>query len=384
MITPQEITRKARSHYRAFLRSALCHEPFFPLEIPFGKPSATTDYATLRHWVEQLQKGSKSALGYGYTVELRARKMQRYGQQSLPERIYIESEMDFLRLIQKQREAGDWRKRVDLTREQLPQLETWISKQLSQFLAHLDDWPELLLVCQYFMANPRPQLYMRELPIRVHTKFIETHQPVLRSLLEFLIPADAFRPEEMSFERRFFLRYDEPVIRCRLLDARLQQHLGWPADDLSVPLSQAATWNISSLRVFIIENRMNFLTFPSTPDGIALWGSGFHAANLREWPWLHACHLWYWGDLDAQGFEILSQVRRYFAHTRSLMMNEMTWERYQAYAVAGTPTTMKSTLLLTPEEYALYQMLTEQQLRLEQEHIEHVYVCALLATIGQT
>lgn len=38
--------------------------------------------------------------------------------------------------------------------------------------------------------------------------------------------------------------------------------------------------------------------------------------------------LYYWGDLDAQGFEILSQFRGYFPQAQSLLMDSETFNRF--------------------------------------------------------
>lgn len=42
---------------------------------------------------------------------------------------------------------------------------------------------------------------------------------------------------------------------------------------------------------------------------------------LRDAGWLADCTLWYWGDLDTQGFAILSQLRGYWPQTRSFLMD---------------------------------------------------------------
>jgi hypothetical protein len=60
-------------------------------------------------------------------------------------------------------------------------------------LKYVDEWADILRVCRYFQLHPRPNLYLRELPIKVHTKFIEEHKGILRELLEIVLPEDAIR-----------------------------------------------------------------------------------------------------------------------------------------------------------------------------------------------
>lgn len=72
-------------------------------------------------------------------------------------------------------------------------------------------------------ARTRARTYtFRELPIAVHTKFIEQHRPPAGSAA----PADALDTGEQAFERRYGLRDDAPLVRMRLLDHTRQARLG--------------------------------------------------------------------------------------------------------------------------------------------------------------
>lgn len=374
MITAQEIIQKTARHYLPFLRSKLTGEPFFPLEIPFGKPAASVSYPTLKQWVTMLLAQAKATVGYGYTVLLATRATRRYGEQSLPVRIFIETEDDFLRLLGKQGEVDRFNAMSALTREQLPQLMPWLAHYPQRLLENLTIWPDLLQVCTYFLHHPQPGLYVRELPIPVHTKFIEETSASLRQLLDIVLPAAAIHSAETAFERRFGLRYDEPLLRLRLLDPTLQAVYQWPGTDLSLPFSQAAALPLAGTQVFITENKMNFLTLPARPNAVALWGQGFQVNALRSVAWLQECAIWYWGDLDAQGFQILAQVRTLFPQTRSLMMDRATFETFRGFVVPGTPSPYAVPSSLTPDEAELYADLAAQRLRLEQERIHQSYV----------
>lgn len=88
---------------------------------------------------------------------------------------------------------------------------------------------------------------------------------------------------------------------------------------------------------------------------------------------LKSTKLIYWGDLDAQGFEILSQFRSYFTQVKSLLMNKETFDKYFENDL-GTPCKINVKLNLTTEEEELYQYIKENNYRLEQEKIPQSYV----------
>lgn len=58
------------------------------------------------------------------------------------------------------------------------------------------------------------------------------------------------------------------------------------------------------------------LTLPKMDGTIAIFGSGFSVHTLKNAQWLSDLELLYWGDIDVQGFEILSQFRSYFSNTK--------------------------------------------------------------------
>jgi len=65
-------------------------------------------------------------------------------------------------------------------------------------------------VCHCFLNNPRPDVYIRQLPIDLHTKFIEHNETVIKSLLDYLIPEHVRDVLEKQLSKRYYLRYDEP------------------------------------------------------------------------------------------------------------------------------------------------------------------------------
>ncbi len=214
------------------------------------------------------------------------------------------------------------------------------------------------------------------------TKFVETHEGILRLLLEFLLPNHDVDADASGFAERFGLRFDEPLVRMRVLDPDYSPTAGWPAHDVSMPVSAAAELDLSGCTVVITENKMTFLTLPRLQDGLGLWGGGFKVDVLRGLTWLRACDVVYWGDLDAHGFMILSRLRSFLPDARSVMMDVETYETFCSYTVAGTPVDEIVLPNLTPQEQAVYRSLSRGNLRLEQERIPQSHVSERLIRIS--
>ncbi len=380
MITSADIRKKAARLYLTFLRSWLKDEPFFPQCISIGK--LPSDYVELRKGVRALQAQSKERHGHGYTLDYQVQQKRFSGQQTVPIHAIIETERDFLWLVEKEEEFGLFRQDVMLLRERLPQLAVWIERYPQKVIEHHGLWADLLAVCRYFLDHPRPNLYIRELPINVHTKFIEQHHRIVRELLEQLTPQEAIPQAATSFEQRFGLREKEPLVRLRLLDDQLYNHYHLPLKELSVPVSQLELLDLlREQRCIVTENEMTFLALPPHKDTFALFGGGFMVRNLEAIPWLAQCPIIYWGDLDAQGFQILSALRAFFPHVISVMMDWETLLAFSEFCVTSTPCPIRQLSHLTCEEHTLFLYLVKNNLRLEQEHISQAYAVRQLNSI---
>lgn len=384
VINPAQIQQKAYSRYPLFLRSVLTQEKFFPFELSVG--SFPKDYLSLRTEVTQLLDNSKQSLGYGYNLELESCKTHKHGQQSLPKSISIETKEDYLKLIKKEQEFLKFKADVELIRVAVPKLDQWLCQNPLDVIKY-SNWHDLLKVCQYFQSNPKPNLYIRELPIQVHTKFIEQNKDILRRLLEAILPVEQLTSvegeREYVFEKRFSLRYRESTIRLRVLDRTIKAIHSFPCFDISTPISEFRQLRLESHRFFITENLMNFLTLPAQNNGLAIFGSGYAIQSLKSVDWLSRCPIFYWGDLDVEGFKILSQMRSHFPQTISIMMDITTFETFQEFAVSDSSGVTVNLLYLTAEEQSLYAYLALHRKRLEQEHISQDYANYYLQNLVQ-
>lgn len=371
MITSIEIKKKALRKYTDYLRDVAAGKTFQPIEIPCDKKASDT-IAEYQKEFNDIRSLSKEVKGYGYTIEWKTIKTKLLGTQDLPCRITFETADDYERFLQKIKEVADFRKDVAQISEKFPKLQHWIEKYPQKVIEYSGDWGDIEKVLDYFSKNPQPQLYIRELPIEVHTKFIEQHKIVIGELLDIVIE-EFVNANEKDFEKRYNLRYDEPLVRIRLLDRDLAKNFFNGMDDITVPVSHFLKLQIPITKAFIVENKVNFLTFPSVANSIVIWGRGYGVASIKDSELLKNIDLIYWGDLDAQGFEILSQFRSYFAHVKSLLMDRVTFDKYFEND-SGTPSKVHVELNLSVEEYELYKYIKTNNYRLEQEKIPQRYV----------
>lgn len=373
-MTKNEIKARAEKRYPAFLTAWLRGEPFEPLFWHIPKPVG--DYAQLRQHQAQWLEPPK------YTrIEREVRQTRAHQTQTIAQKIWIDTLEDYLALIGKTLEFAHAQADLALIQAEFPAIVELLVKKPMLLPEYHGVWLELLRACRYFLEHPRPSLYARELPILVHTKFIEQHQRVLRHLLETVLPKEAIDWHITDFEPRFGLRSEEPLIRFRFLDFDLQQQLGFRVSDVSVPLSEFVGLGWHQLRCLIVENKKTFLTLPRLSNTIAIWGSGGAVGLMGEVAWLESCTLSYWSDLDVHGFQILSNLRKHFPSTQSILMDQATLAKFRHFIVDSQPLAQAQLEYLNLPEQQIFLELQSHNWRLEQERLDHAYVLQVLQGI---
>lgn len=162
-----------------------------------------------------------------------------------------------------------------------PILTDWVKKYPLKVVETSIQWPNLLKVLAYFSQTPKPNLYIRELPIEVHTKFVEQNKGILKELLDILI-ADYVKINKKCFEAHFNLKYDEDLIRARYLDNELSYCYRTGLKDITLLVSEFRVLNWKVQSVIIAEDKVNFLTFPSVKNTIIIWGHDCGVAKLKN------------------------------------------------------------------------------------------------------
>jgi len=382
VLSPSDIRELCLRKYPEFLRSIVDGAAFFPLPIRFGKPSTADGFAKLKEEV-----GALANTAVGYRIEWREVRSPKIavGRQRLPERVWFEREEEFLSATGKRTEVEKFRAQLAAARSNCPDVIAWMWQRPLAAIENQSVWSDLLLVCAYLKANPRPGCYARELPLPIGTKFITEHQSALREMLCHVLPPEAMQPEAEDFESRFGFKRDTGLVRSRILDASTTPP-AWPeaVTDFSIPPQEFAALDWPAERVLIVENKFTFLTLPPLACTLAVWGAGAAAELLSPAGWLGHRIVWYWGDLDVAGFHILNRLRVAFPHVRSVMMDEPTLREHERIAVSCIPPPPANLGQLTLAERTLCGELEQRQIQLEQEKIPHALVLerlrGLLAT----
>src|ERR1700733_13549749 len=307
--TPAELKAQVQKWWdRGELLSALV-EPsqeataLFPRRLRFKGPTSSEtaeSFAEIRTWIASLQK-----MAY-FRVGMREFKHRVLGKNSIPAEVWLDSLDDALQVIGKRRDANRFLALLEMTRKREPQLLPWLQKRTLLALELSPQWEQLLNIIAWLKEHPRPQIYLRQVDVAgVHSKFIESNRSVLAELLDAVLPSelvDETASGITQFSRRFGFRVKPVRIRFRMLDAAHALLPGGGDQDITVDATTFASLNPKVTRVFISENKINFLSFPQIKDSMVIFGSGYGFAALEQADWLFHCQIHYWGDIDTHGF----------------------------------------------------------------------------------
>lgn len=371
-------------------RGRLLADPeIFPLRLSLRGPQAGelgARFADVRDWVQLWAQQEEQK---GLTVEWREINYREIGRNRLPAAVLFQQRDQALAYIGKRQSGRDFDRLQEQILPLFPELRDWLVRKPLQTLELKEQWPRLLMVLDWLRAHPRPGLYIRQIELPgVDTKFIEGHRKVLAELLDGVLePAhiDFAARGISSFEQRYGFRAKPAQIRFRLLDTRLYVQ---GLSDLQIPLEDFARLEFPVERVFITENDINGLAFPDFPHSLVVFGLGYGLDSLKGANWLADTDIHYWGDIDSHGFAMLDQLRSYFPHAHSLLMDRPTLLAHEALWGSESNPTRKSLLRLKPEEQALYQDLCLDRiapsLRLEQERIGIAHLQQALHVLNGT
>ena len=373
MITVAEIRKKAERLFETYLQSIVNGNNIFPLTIRGNKQlSIGKGVNEVHQQLLPLYQNDKNAKGFGYTL-FTSIVNTKQGKIEDIDRIEFSTEDDYLRFLRKEMDVTKFREQLKTTLPEFPELKRFLSEKPLYLADNLDQWEDLLKVCRYFAQSPNPGIYVRELPVAVHTKFVENNTGVITKLLEYIIP-DYIRRSGENFHEKFHLKQKHNLIRIRFLDDTLSPLPGFK--ELGFSETEIHQLNIRCIKVFIIENDIAALTFPPLANSIVIFGKGYNVSSLKGIQWLSQAEIFYWSDLDAQGFEMLSQVRGYYRHTKSLLMDMKTLLAFKDDWGKGVASVVSELAYLTEEETAVHKFLLASNIRLEQEKIPNNFIKA--------
>lgn len=389
MITVEEIKRKALNKYHQFLIQRIEHQiypekeqiPFFPLVIRSDKGSAADDFSSRTKELAALHANSKTVLKKGYSLDVKEINTRLNARQTVIDKIYFETEDDYLACISKKSE----------TQRVKDALSSFIQKPVLQpddlyawAVASIDDlkqehesdfWENIILCAAWLQTHPHSSLYIREIPLPLHTKFIENNERIIHRILS--------SERLISFEEQHGLRTKPVLIHFRSLSKKSPLRIGSQnISGIVLPLEDfynlPQTGLLSDIQqIIIIENEIVYLTFPELAHTLCIWGAGYEVAMLASCTFLNNYELYYFGDLDEHGFDILSLYRSLFPKTKSFCMDEATLAYFGGYRVPGKVLMQgKIPEFLTLQERAVFMELRSlpEKGRLEQERIPNQYI----------
>lgn len=359
-------------------------ESNFPRRLSLKRPTSAQmvdDFDGVRDWISELR-----ALP-NYRVEMRELRHRVLGANEVPAAVWIDTLNDALAIVGKTREARRFARLVETTRHRQPVMLEWLARNPLKALALADDWDRLLDVVDWIRQHPRPGIYLRQIDIPgVHSKFIEAYRGVLLQWLDSLLPPEAIDRSASGisgFASRYGFRVKPQRIRLRALDPTHALLPGIGDADITLDAESLAALSPAVARIFITENEINYLAFPSVPDSLLIFGAGYGFEALAQAEWLDRCQVIYWGDIDTHGFAILDQLRACLPHAHSLLMDRATLLAFESQWGKEVKQTDRVLSRLNTEERALYDDLREnklgQNVRLEQERIGFGWVENALA-----
>lgn len=382
MIRAEDLRRQAANKYPDVIQQLLRGEAPFPLPLRYPRIRTTDSREAILRDIKTLQAESRETRGHGLTIEWRDIDTQRYGRNRLPGDICFATKDDFLSYIEKTAETRRILEAAALLTTAFPNLASGLPRHW-RLLRDRDPlfWQHVCRVIRYFRDHPFPDRYARQLPIKVPTKFIQQNRLLLEKFL-FLVTPKSLLEDGETFEERLGLKTPEGLVDCRILDDSVRPE--WIFRQFTIPLSDLRHLEELPVRnVLITENRINFLTLPSLPSTLAIQGQGFAVTRLKRVPFLTQRRIFYWGDLDAQGFEILAVLRRSFPQVESVLMDPTIWNDPDLHRQPGVHTRNQPHQFLPflhPEEAVLFENLRTMNLRIEQEQIPQLQADAALRT----
>ena len=346
----------------------------FPWKIKLKSPTSkelSTNTLEVFNWKKALKETDKSVLAYGYNIIEKKINNKIIGKNSIPTHIEILSPEDAIKLIKKEKEVSLFSKNLSFILNKYFELEDWIEKNIFELLREKEEWEKILIVVEYFINNPIKNSYLREISIEnIDTKFIEKHKKIIFDLLDEISKKDF-----SNLEKTFIIKEKPLLIRFRILDVEYYIN-GF--SDISVPLEEFNMWKNNFKYIFFTENEISFLSFPFFKNACIIFGKGYSISVFKDNKWLNTRKLYYWGDIDTHGFNILGMAKRIFPSLKSFLMNEEVFLKHRKFWVKEDKPFLVDVKDLDNDEKILLKKLQEniygENLRLEQERINFKYL----------
>ena len=343
------------------------------LSMPLKRPQdIETSWDELLAWQDFWRKAPKASGGHPlWHVEEKRKQTVSFGKQLMPVRVFIDTPEDAMARLGLTKKKKEFLAGLSAIESQMPSLRDWYLTYFVRIFAE-DFFPVALSIAHFMLEQEQREGYLREMAIPgVDTKFLENHNFLVRTLWNALFPGNTAESSNELWEKLFVQKVPTYSICVRSLDEHLRfagvRKLLLSQDDI-------ADFQPPHRRIFITENKVNGYTFPDAEDSLILFGMGYGVLEMAESaPWLVDKEIYYWGDLDHDGFNILSHLRKVLPEMKihSFLMDKETLLAYVDPKVKDTGNTTTIPDYLTVSEKMAWKLIHDNGWRLEQERIPH-------------
>ena len=387
-------------HNRSKLKSLLNGGVKFPLEVPLKPPKGNAALQNMSHFqkfVTSWKAFSKDGCVYegkGCVVRWESRTFRSLSEQEIPTHLSITDIASLAGLLgsNEERQLSEWQSKIqyvfdslssglnqniDGSNKTIRDQELFLA--LITHLEALDNFSQsdLELLCKLI-----PQLqqgigegcYLRALPVTfVDTKFIEKNLRIIESIAAAHIDSAAKDIGLMTWLDCREKSKDWLLVKP-LCEETKKLLGGMPL--LRLSSDTLLEFELPANNVLVIENEQSCLALRNVPNTISVSGGGKNVSWMKA-EWLARKNVGYWGDIDSEGFSILSDARSKLSSITPLMMDELTVKTFAARMVPEPDSVSKDPIALTDKELALFKSLRADRYvdrRLEQERLPMEYV----------
>ncbi len=294
----------------------------WPYEVRVGRPSMRELEQDFAAWDAQAQCLREWAEARGLTCKFEQRRVGRraYGFLS---HVCAQDVQTLAAAVGRRNHFEHYTARLDVLRARFAQVDEdglrRVLVDLNKYDATDGDFDLVCRAAEWFASHEVGNITAREVPLEgFHAKWLDAASH--RSMVCVLAGIERLEFRERPHVVRF--RYLDPDY----LAAGGRVHDCWVEGDCAKPAYEPSV-------VVICENRDSALWFKPLEGGVAIQGDGMAgAAVVGRIEWVARAPLvLYWGDIDRQGFSILSKYRESGLDVQSLLMDEATYRRFERF-----------------------------------------------------
>lgn len=125
-------------------------------------------------------------------------------------------------------------------------------------------------------------------------------------------------------------------------------------------------------KTVIVENEESFFPLAEEiQDALVIFGGGWKASALKQFAHLFSDKVFYWGDIDSEGFEILNSISSHFPRLVSIAMDKKAITQFSSLSQKVKKRLPVGNIKILKEEY---EQVCESGIRIEQEQLDISYV----------